>query len=238
MGFRLKKSIKIGKNSKINLSKSGIGFSTGVKGARVSVGPKGVRKTASIPGTGISYTDQKSWNQIKNSDKNKVSKKSTATNNSTPTTSKKPGCGCFTVIIVLMLIGILHSAFSSDTPKNASTNTSTVETKQDTKSNSSSTENQNKSAAPADNSSNTQSQNNAVQPSSQNSSSTVQPQNGTSTQNSNSDDSTIVYCVPGSKVYHLSKSDGTLKRSKNIQSMTLKEAKAAGMKQSASKADE
>lgn len=52
------------------------------------------------------------------------------------------------------------------------------------------------------------------------------------------DDSTIVYYVPGSKVYHLSKSDGTLSRSKNIQSMTLKEAKAQGMHQSESKADQ
>ncbi|WP_053075349.1 hypothetical protein [Clostridium carboxidivorans] len=179
--------------------------------------------------------------RLKKSDKNKISKKSNAANKSTPTTSKNPGCGCFTVIIVLMLIGILHSAFSGDTTKNASTNTSsnsTVETKQDNKSNATNAENQNKTTTPTDNSSNTQSQNNAVQPSSQNSASTVQPQNGTSTQNSNSDDSTIVYYVPGSKVYHLSKSDGTLKRSKNIQSMTLKEAKAAGMKQSASKADE
>jgi cytoskeletal protein RodZ len=53
-----------------------------------------------------------------------------------------------------------------------------------------------------------------------------------------SEDSTIVYYVSGSKVYHLSKSDGTLSRSKNIQSMTLKEAQAQGMHQSKSKADQ
>lgn len=52
------------------------------------------------------------------------------------------------------------------------------------------------------------------------------------------EDNTIVYYVPGSKVYHLSKSDTTLRRSKNIQSMTLKEAKANGMHQSESKADQ
>lgn len=58
MGFR--KSIKLGKHTRINLSKSGVGVSTGVKGFRVGVGPKGVRTTTSIPGTGISHTQQHS----------------------------------------------------------------------------------------------------------------------------------------------------------------------------------
>lgn len=56
MGVRFRKSIKLGKNTRLNLSKSGVGISTGVKGFRVSAGPKGVRTTASIPGTGISST--------------------------------------------------------------------------------------------------------------------------------------------------------------------------------------
>jgi len=51
------------------------------------------------------------------------------------------------------------------------------------------------------------------------------------------DENTIVYCVPKSNVYHLSKSDSTLKKSKNIYEITLKEAKAKGMHQSDSKAD-
>jgi hypothetical protein len=66
----------------------------------------------------------------------------------------------------------------------------------------------------------------------------------TSSANTNNDTSantgnenTIVYYVPGSNVYHLSKSDGTLSRSNNIQEITLKEAKARGMHQSKSKAD-
>lgn len=43
MGFSLRKSFKTGRNSKINLSsKSGVGFSTGVKGARVSINKNGV----------------------------------------------------------------------------------------------------------------------------------------------------------------------------------------------------
>lgn len=60
MGFRFRKSIRLGKHTRLNLSKSGVGVSTGVKGFRVGVGPKGVRTTASIPGTGISYTEQHS----------------------------------------------------------------------------------------------------------------------------------------------------------------------------------
>lgn len=60
MGLRLRKSIKLGKHTRLNLSKSGVGVSTGVKGFRVGVGPKGVRTTASIPGTGISHTTQHS----------------------------------------------------------------------------------------------------------------------------------------------------------------------------------
>ena len=41
MGFYFKKSKNITKNTKLNFSKSGIGISTGVKGARVGVSSKG-----------------------------------------------------------------------------------------------------------------------------------------------------------------------------------------------------
>ncbi|SCL87976.1 DUF4236 domain-containing protein [Sporanaerobacter sp. PP17-6a] len=64
MGLNIRKSTKIGKSTRLNISKSGIGVSTGVKGFRVGVGPKGVRKTTSIPGTGVYYTEQKSWGSI------------------------------------------------------------------------------------------------------------------------------------------------------------------------------
>ena len=43
MGFSLRKSFKVGKNSKVNLSTGGgIGFSTGKKGARFSVNKNGI----------------------------------------------------------------------------------------------------------------------------------------------------------------------------------------------------
>ena len=57
MGLRFRKSINLGGGFKINLSKSGIGYSWGGKGYRVTKKAKGgFRSTSSIPGTGISYT--------------------------------------------------------------------------------------------------------------------------------------------------------------------------------------
>lgn len=59
MGFRYKKSINLGGGIKINLSKSGIGYSWGVKGFRITKTASGkMRKTYSIPGTGISWVDE------------------------------------------------------------------------------------------------------------------------------------------------------------------------------------
>lgn len=58
MGFRFRKSIKICKGVRLNVSKSGIGMSAGVKGFRVSSGPRGTYATSSIPGTGISYSQR------------------------------------------------------------------------------------------------------------------------------------------------------------------------------------
>ncbi len=56
MGFRFRKTVKMGPVN-LNFSKSGIGTSIGGKGFRVGVNSKGKSYTsASIPGTGISYT--------------------------------------------------------------------------------------------------------------------------------------------------------------------------------------
>lgn len=60
MGFRYRKSINLGGGFRINLSKSGVGYSWGVKGYRVTKTASGrTRKTYSIPGTGISWVDEK-----------------------------------------------------------------------------------------------------------------------------------------------------------------------------------
>lgn len=60
MGLRFRKSINIGKGFRINLSKSGIGYSWGTKGFRTTKTATGKnRNTYTIPGTGISYVDEK-----------------------------------------------------------------------------------------------------------------------------------------------------------------------------------
>ena len=61
MGLSFRKSFKISKNTRINLSKNGkIGISTGVKGARISVNAQGIR--GQVNKGGFTYRKQKSWN--------------------------------------------------------------------------------------------------------------------------------------------------------------------------------
>ena len=58
MGLRVRKSFKVG-GVRVNLSKSGIGYSVGTKGYRITKTANGkTRRTASIPGTGISYVSE------------------------------------------------------------------------------------------------------------------------------------------------------------------------------------
>lgn len=61
MGFRFRKSINLGGGFRVNLSKSGVGYSLGTKGARITKTAKGTKRTTlSIPGTGISYVSETS----------------------------------------------------------------------------------------------------------------------------------------------------------------------------------
>ena len=58
MGFRFRKSVSAGP-LRINFSKSGIGYSVGTEGYRVTKkATGGYRSTASLPGTGISYVKE------------------------------------------------------------------------------------------------------------------------------------------------------------------------------------
>jgi hypothetical protein len=58
MAWRFRKSISMGKLFRVNISRSGVGVSVGVPGYRVSVGADGkVRRTVSIPGTGMRNTE-------------------------------------------------------------------------------------------------------------------------------------------------------------------------------------
>ena len=60
MGFRFRRSFKILPGVRLNLSKSGVSTSVGVRGAHVTFGPKGTRTTVGIPGTGMSWTETSS----------------------------------------------------------------------------------------------------------------------------------------------------------------------------------
>ena len=71
MGLRFRKSVSMGP-FRATLSKSGVSFSAGVKGARITKKANGnLMSTIGIPGTGIHYTKEKS---IKSNNK-KISKK-------------------------------------------------------------------------------------------------------------------------------------------------------------------
>ena len=60
MGFRIRKSISLGKGVRVNLGKNGISSVTfGKRGApHVTVGKRGTYVGASVPGTGISYSQK------------------------------------------------------------------------------------------------------------------------------------------------------------------------------------
>ncbi|MCD7771432.1 MAG: DUF4236 domain-containing protein [Oscillospiraceae bacterium] len=59
MGLRYRKSINLGMGFRVNISSSGIGYSWGTKGYRITKNASGkTRQTVSIPGTGISYVEE------------------------------------------------------------------------------------------------------------------------------------------------------------------------------------
>lgn len=96
MGFNFRKSINLGFGSRLNLSKSGIGTSIGIKGARIGAGPKGTRVTGSVPGTGLYYT--KNINTKKGSDSQIESEKKQ---------------GLKFLFIILLSFGFLINLFSN-----------------------------------------------------------------------------------------------------------------------------
>lgn len=56
MGIRYRKSVKICKGLKVNISKSGASLSVGGRGHSLNYSSKGVRGTVGVPGTGVSYS--------------------------------------------------------------------------------------------------------------------------------------------------------------------------------------
>ena len=56
MAFRFRKSIRIAKGVRLNLSRSGVSTSLGGRGLTVNVSKRGTRVTTGIPGTGLSMS--------------------------------------------------------------------------------------------------------------------------------------------------------------------------------------
>ena len=87
MGLRFRKSIKLGGGAKMNLSKSGVGFSWGVKGFRkTKKAGGGTRTTYSMPGTGVSYVKESGNTQRRS---NTMSRNNSRGNNQSPNNKRK-----------------------------------------------------------------------------------------------------------------------------------------------------
>jgi Protein of unknown function (DUF4236) len=85
MGFRFRRSFKLGPLGRVNLGKKGASLSLGVKGAHVNFGSRGTRVTVGVPGTGVSYTSRVGGAQLKPS-------------------STSSSAGCLKVFLALVLI--------------------------------------------------------------------------------------------------------------------------------------
>ncbi len=74
MGFRLQRSIRLGKFVRLNISKSGVGVSAGLGGVTIGAGPRGAYLNVNLPGTGLSYRKYLSTAKNKPSPHKKTSK--------------------------------------------------------------------------------------------------------------------------------------------------------------------
>ena len=63
MGLRFRRSIRLGKYVRINIGKTNASVSMGVRGAHITAGKNGVRRTVGIPGSGLSYTKYDRYNK-------------------------------------------------------------------------------------------------------------------------------------------------------------------------------
>lgn len=113
MGMRFRKSIKAGPFC-INFSKSGIGMSFGVKGARVTRTAKGTtRSTVSLPGAGLSFVEESS-------------RKSPVTKSSTSKKQNKQISRTFSIILTFLLTAIFFWLFGQPAQKNEPNNPAAV----------------------------------------------------------------------------------------------------------------
>ncbi len=62
MTLRFQQHFTLFPGVRLNLGKNGLSASIGVAGATLNVSPKGLRSTVGLPGTGVSFSNFKSWN--------------------------------------------------------------------------------------------------------------------------------------------------------------------------------
>ena len=108
MGFRFRKSVNFGP-VRVNLSKSGVGYSFCGKGFRFTKkAGGGTRTTASIPGTGISYVKDHG-----SSKKKTAGSRPAESGDSSP---KRPiyQRPWFVALVIVLLLGALASACNGD----------------------------------------------------------------------------------------------------------------------------
>ena len=131
MGFRFRKSVKLGP-FRVNFSKSGVSYSAGVKGFRVTKKANGgYRTTASIPGTGIGYTKDYSGKEEPAEEVSRASDAPAVEEKKAQKKMKiqKPGASAVAGVAILALLGIfaLTGGSESETPEIKSTETSKTE---------------------------------------------------------------------------------------------------------------
>lgn len=98
MGFRFRKSFKVAKGVKLNVSKSGVSTTIGKRGLSVSSGKRGTRLNVGIPGTGVSYSTK-----LGGSTKTKhKSSASTATYTPAPTGTSSKNRGLALVLCIFL----------------------------------------------------------------------------------------------------------------------------------------
>lgn len=114
MGMRFRKSIRLGKNVRLNLSKSGIGYSVGTKGYRVTKMANGrTRTTSSIPGTGISFV-------------NETGCSAKSFNSSSPCVNEPSPSLSTPVVLFIVAIIILFIVFFPNTPSYSESHASEI----------------------------------------------------------------------------------------------------------------
>ena len=131
MGFRFRRSVKIAPGIRLNFGKKGISTTIGPRGAKMTFGKDGVRQTVGLPGTGLSYTSNKKYDQASSQSipytptcpycghnmrktwancpkcgNNLLPIESTEQSEPTvkPPASSSFGCGCLIAIIVFILV--------------------------------------------------------------------------------------------------------------------------------------